>query len=323
MDNQQAVQTTLDALIQVNHESKRNIYAAAEQIENRALKLLLKASAQQRARLAYELQQAGAQAVDRSEEATLAPGFFQRGWLDLRSALLIRRQRRHRILLAELAELETNTLQIYATAVASTLPATLRTLVDSQYEQVRIFHNRLTVLAKQLEHRVALRLFNEDKEAQQVVGRLKAMGIPDNELVVIPIEEIAVYQNDQQAKPRVKREAIVTGVILGTVAGGLLGLLYGAFQRFYFPEFNGFIATTPVTIMLEIGLYGAIIGAFFSFIFSTLIASSAAETDTYLYEDSFQQGDTLVIVFADVDNFSEVERIIGLKHEQEIEPVVA
>lgn len=323
MDNQQEVQTTLNALIQVNNESKKNIYAAAEQIENRALKLLLKAYAQQRVRFVHELQKAGAQEVDSSEGSILSPGFFQRGWLDLRSALLIRRQRRHRILLSELAELETNTLQVYARMAASTLPNTLRTLVDRQYEQVRIFHNRLTVLAEQLEHRVALRLFNEDAEAEQVINRLKQMGIPDSELIVIPVEEIAVYKDEEQAKPRAKREAIITGVLLGAIAGGVLGLIYGAFQRFYFPEFNGLIATTPITIMLEIGLYGAIIGAFFSFIFSTLIASSAAETDTYLYEDSFQQGDTLVAVFADVDNFDEVERMVGLKHEQEIEPVVA
>jgi len=323
MTNQHEVQTTLDALIQINNESKKNIYAAAGQVENRALKLLLKAYAQQRARFTHELQRNGAQVTDSSLEAGFSFGFFQRGWMDLKSALLIRRQRRHRILLSELAELETNTLQAYAKAEASDLPLALHTMVGRQYEEVRTFHNRLTLLAKQSEHQVALRLFNEDKEARQVVARLQQMGIPRSELIMIPIEEIAVYKDDEQARPRAKREAIITGVLLGAVAGGVLGLIYGAFQRFYFPEFNGFIATTPVTIMLEIGLYGAIIGAFFSFIFSTLIASSAAETDAYLYEDSFQQGDTLVAVFADVDNFNEVERIIGLQHEHEIEPVAA
>lgn len=323
MDDQQEMRTTLTTLIQINNESKRNIYAAAEQIENRALKLLLKAYAQQRARFARELQQDGARADDSSPQSRFSPGFFQRGWRDLRAALLIRRQRRHRILSADLEELETNTLQAYAKAAASDLPGALRTVVDRQYEQVRTVHNRLSMLAKQLEQRVALRLFNEDEEAQQVVARLKQTGISPSELIVIPIEEITVYKDDEQARSRATREAVVTGVLLGAIAGGLLGLIYGAFQRFYFPELNGFIATTPFTIMLEIGLYGAIIGAFFSLIFSTLIASSAAETDAYLYEDSFQRGDTLVAVFANTTNFSEVERIIGLQHEHEIEPVAA
>ena len=222
MDNQHEVQTTLNALIQINNESKRNIYAVAEQIENRALKLLLKAYAQQRARFAHELQRDGTQADDSSLESSFSSGFFQRGWLDLKAALLIRRQRRHRILLSELAELETNTLQAYAKATATDLPVALRSMIDRQYEQVRTVYNRLELLAKQLEQRVALRLFNEDQEAGQVVARLEQMGIPSSELIVIPVEDIAIYQDDEQARPRAKREAIITGVLLGAIAGGAL-----------------------------------------------------------------------------------------------------
>lgn len=322
MDHQHEMLTTVNQLIKVSTESKRNFYAAAEQMENRAIKLLLKAYAQERARFVTELQQRTAQA-DPVASAGYPSGFFQRGWLDLKSALVVRRNRRHRLLLDELQQIETNAVDAYAKAAATELSAALRTIVDRQYERVRTVHNRIALLAKQLERRIAVRLFNQSEDVEQAIARLKQMGIPQSELAIIPINEIAAYRNDQKARPRATREAIITGALLGFVAGGVLGLIYGSFHRFYFPELNGLIATTPTGVMLEMGLYGALIGLGFSLIFSTLIASSAAETDEYLYEDSFQQGDTVVAVFADASNITEVERTIGVMHEHEIEPVAA
>lgn len=314
--------TTVTHLIQSSNESKRNFYAAAEQVENRALKLLLKAYAQERARFVRELQQSIAQPKE-DAPAGSPFGFFRRGWLDLKSAMVVRRQHRHRLLLAELEQLESNTVSTYAKAAAQELPATIRTIVDRQYERIRAVHNRLALLAKQLEQRVALRLFDGADQADQAIARLAQLGIPRSDLAIIPVEQIAPYTNEQKARPRATREAIVTGGLLGLLTGGALGLLYGSFHRFYFPELRGLIGATPNGVMLEMGLYGALIGFFFFLIFSTLIASSAAETDAYLYEDSFQDGDTLVAVFTDPANLNQVESAIGVMHEREIEPVLA
>lgn len=312
--------TTVTQLIQSSDESKRNFYGAAEQVENRALKLLLKAYAQERARFVRELQQSIAQPTQ--DAPTGNPfGFFRRGWMDLKSAMVVRRQNRHRLLLVELEQRESNTVSIYAKAAAQELPAALRTVVDRQYERIRTVHNRLALLAKQLEQRVALRLFDGVGEADQAIARLAQLGIPRSDLAVIPVEQIAAYTNEQKARPRATREAIITGGLLGFLTGGALGLLYGSFHRFYFPELRGLIGTTPTGVMLEMGLYGALIGFFFSLVFSTLIATSAAETDAYLYEDSFQDGDTIVAVFTDPANLNKVESVIGVMHEREIEPV--
>lgn len=320
MDQHRDETATVNRLIQVSNESKRNFYAAAEQIENRALKLLLKAYAQERARFVRELQQQLTQA-EQETPASNPLGFFRRGWLDLKSALVVRRHRRHRLLLEELEQLENHTVDAYAKAATQALSTEVRTLVDRQYDRIRAVHNRLALLAKQLERRVALRLFDQKSEADHVISRLTQLGIPRSDLAVIPIEQIAAYSNEQKAHPRAMREAIITGGVLGLLAGGALGLIYGSFHRFYFPELDGLIGTTPTGVMLEMGLYGAVIGLIFAVVFSTLIATSAAETDTYLYEDSFQHGDTVVAVFTDRANLNKVEQIIGIMHEHEIEPV--
>jgi uncharacterized protein (TIGR02284 family) len=317
-------QTIVDQLIQINNESKRNFYMAAAQMENRATKLLLKAYAQERARFVRELQQGIAAVTDDRVAPTPSPGgFLQRGWQALKAALIIRRQRRQRVLLTELQQEETNTVEAYAKATASPLPATLRPIVERQYERVRSVQKWVTLLGQQRERHVAVRLFDHWEEAEEAIGRLAQMGIKRNELAIVPVEDIAVYANDQQARPRATREAIVTGGLLGLLAGGVVGLIYGSFHSTIFPEISGFLASSPPGIMLEISLYGAVIGLVFGLIFSTLIATSAAETDVYLYEESFQQGNTLVAVSATAVDVGTVERAIGLKHEHEIEPVAA
>ena len=322
MDQHRDEVATVNHLIQAGTESKRNFYATAEQMENRALKLLLKAYAQERARFVRELQQRSAQA-EQEAPASNPLGFFRRGWLDLKAAMVVRRNRRHRLLLEELEQLENHTVGVYAKAVSQELSASIRTVVERQYDRIRTIHNRLAVLAKQQERRVALRLFDQMGEADQAIARLAQMGIPRSDLAVIPIEQFTDSSSDQKAGPRATREAIITGGLLGLLAGGALGLLYGSFHRFYFPELDGFLGTTPTGAMLEMGLYGALIGLVFALVFSTLIAASAAETDTYLYEDSFQHGDTVVAVFTDTAHMTKVEQIIGVMHEHEIEPVAA
>lgn len=318
-------QTTIDQLILVNQESKRNFYTAAAQVENRATKLLLKAYAQERMRFIRELQQSRPHPEAAVIETTPAPagGFFQRGWLALKSALVIRRQRRHSLLLAELQQMETNTINSYANVATAALPASLRALIERQAERIRAVHRWVTLLSQQHERQVAVRLFDQWEEAEQAIGRLAQMGIPRSELAIVSVDEIAAYANDQGERPRATREAIVTGGLLGFLAGGALGLIYGSFHSTIFPDVSGFLASSPTGIMWEVALYGAVIGLIFALIFSTLIASSAAEIDTHLYEESFHQGDTLVAVSTDAANLANVERVIGLKHEHEIAPMTA
>lgn len=323
MDDSRKMSATLNQLINAVNESAKNLYSAAEQVENRGVKLLLKAYAQERVHFARELQRGTAQNTDTPSDDDSSGGFFQRGWMELRSALIIRRQRRHRILLDGLYQRETSTVDAYAKAAGANLSGSLNEIVNRQYERVRTVQGRLQLLSRQQDQRLALRLFNQASEMERAIGSLEKLGIPRSDLAIIPIEDLAVYQNDSNARPRATREAIMTGMLLGALAGGVLGLLYGLFNRAYFPEFNGFFAITPNGVLLEVALYGVIIGALFATIFSSLIAVSAAETDTYLYEDSFANGDTLVAVFADQSNITEVERTIGLKHEHEVEPVPA
>lgn len=319
------LQTTFTTLIAVTEESERNLYTAAEQTENRAAKLLLKAYAQQRAHFSQQLRAVTTE-LDHEPSALATAdgsGFLQRGWSELRAALTVRRQNRQRLLLRDLLPHEEATINTFAQAEAAGLPAGMQTVVHQQHEMLRKTYRRLELLAGETEQKLVLRLFNEADAADEAVTHLEQNGIAADDIAVTDMSDIPVDTDDLQARPHATREAIITGVLLGALSGALLGIIYGLFHITMFPQLNGLIASQPVGIVLEIMIYGALIAAFFSLIFSALISRNAAESDAFLYQDSFRQGDRLVAVFAKPKDVSKIERIIGLQHEHEIEPVPA
>lgn len=319
------IETTLTDLLRAVDESERNLYTAAEQTDNRATKLLLKAYAQQRAAFAQQLRAAMAQLNrDAGTLMTASPsGFFQRGWSELRAALTVRRQYRQRLLLQDLLPHEEATLNSFAQAEAMGLPATVQTVVRQQHEQLRRTYRRLELLAGETQQQLVLRLFDEAHAADEAVNHLEENGIAADAIAVTAVNNVPIYRDDVESRSHATREAIFTGTLLGFVTGAVLGIIYGLFHITMFPEINGFIASEPVGIVFEIMVYGGLIAAFFSLIFSSLISRNTAESDAYLYQDSFQQGDRLVAVFAKPKDVSKIERIIGLQHKHEIEPVAA
>ncbi len=329
-------------LIELNRTSEQNFFTAAEQIDNRAVKLLLKAYAQQQAEFARQLQQtlptedergtswsvsrdkskSVALEDDTADESMVTPGFLQRGWLNLRAALVIRRQRRQRVVIRDLLARETAIVNTYAQSVNQLKDEHLALLVSEQYEQIRVTHNQLKLLVEADATRLVLRLFDQSGPAQQVVQQLQRITAPE-EIVTVPITEVPVYYNEDQAHPRNQRETLVTGALLGALFGGILGAIYGIFQVVALPGVGGNFTATPAGTIGEVALYGAIIGMIFSLIFSLLIARNTAEIDTYLYSDSLAQGNTLVAVFTNEEQVAKIERAIGLRREHEIEPMAA
>lgn len=319
------IQSTLTDVIHVLEASERNLYTAAEQTENRAAKLLLKAYAQQRAYFVQQLRGFAAQLQEEPSPVTTSDpgGFLRRGWSELRAAMTIRRQHRQRLLLQDLLPYEETTLNTIAQAQAKGLPTAIDEVIRQQHEQLRKSYRRLEILAGQSQQQLVLRLFDRAEQAEKAVNHLEENGIAADDIAVTTMEAVPVYAEEHQARPHATGEAILTGSLLGLLFGAVLGVIYGFFHISLFPELNGLFATEPLGILIEMSLYWALTISGFSLIFSALISRNAAEIDTYLYQDSFQHGNRLVAVFAKPKDVSKIERIIGLRHEHEIEPVAA
>lgn len=337
MTNQQTKNTVdlVHRLITNNHESEKNFFTAAEQADNRAVKLLLKAYAQQRVEFARQLQTVAevnvapqrlqSDPTQQAESPSPPSGFLRRGWVSLTSAMVIQRQRRQQALISNLLRRETEIVSLYERAVnQSTQDGTLHGLLEQQQEQIRLAYDNLTALAKEDDRRLVLRLFDEKQSADQAVQRLQETITANDRIMEIPIETVPVYYNDDQERSRSAREAIITGGLIGAIFGAILGAIYGVYHWVALSDIlPGFLATTASGVIWELALYGALIGLVFSLVFSIFVTRNTEEIDEYLYDEGIHEGNILVAVFADQAEAAVIRRTIGLKHEHEIEPVPA
>jgi uncharacterized protein (TIGR02284 family) len=311
---------TLTTLIQALKASERRLYSAAEHIRNRGLKLVLKSYVQQRVRAAHDLWQMTPTA-DALTEERVAANLFSRGWTDVKATMTVKRQGRQALVLQEVAQEEADLLNHYSEALKQLLPDGLQELIRRQYQELRLIHRRLMQLAADADQRVLVRLFNNGARAEAVLQHLQQAGFAADDLYTTTVDDLAVYADNAKAKRRSLRDTVLTVLMLGALLGAGLGLLLGVGHRLYFPEVPGVFSTTPAGVMMELIVGGALIGALFGTIFGFLMGRDAVEDDAYLYTESLQDGDTLVAVFTDRAKAAEAERLIGLRHQFEVEPV--
>jgi len=313
----------LNHLIQVCEESAKRFYNAAEHIRNRGLKLVLKSYVQERVRFANELRSLVNRAGEAVTSAEPVSESLSRGWTDIKATMTVQREGRQDLVLAELAAEETKTLTQYTEAINEPLPPAIRTLIERQLAEIRKIQRRLALLAEETDHRILVRLFNHTSRAEQVIQQLTRAGFPRDDIYTASIEELDIYTGAAREKKRTMRDTVVTSVLIGLVFGAVLGLLFSFAQRYYFPEWNGVFTSNPVGIVLEGMAAGALVGAFFALIFGLFMGRDAVEDDSYLSTQSLRHGDTLVAVFTDPSHIAEAERIIGLRHQFEVEPAAA
>lgn len=129
----------LNSLIETCKDGERGLLHAAELVESPALKTFFTDTANRRARLAADLlphaqRLGGADTADGTTGATL-----HRKWMDVRSALS---GHDDRAVASEAERGDSMTVLAFKSAVEGALPATVRDLVESGYEEVRASHLR-------------------------------------------------------------------------------------------------------------------------------------------------------------------------------------
>ena len=312
---------TLEELLTLNRESERRLYDAAEQARNRGLKLLLKSYAQQRTGFADALislmRQAGYETLT-TEPATAA---LSRGLTDIQATMIVRREDRQQLMLSQALTEEENALPHYAQALRQPLPAEVEGLLKQQYVVLDQMLRQLRLLANEEDHRLLVRLFDNANQAEQVVYELQEAGFGADQIYSAAVDALPVYLQEGKERPRSQRETVLVAAGLGLLVGLVLGGILAFAHRLYFPEVPGILSSTPTGVTIELLSAGAVIGALFGAIFGLLMGRDALEDDAYLSQEIIQEGDTLVAVVADADHESLAERIVGLRHEYEVEPV--
>jgi len=311
----------LNQLIESCMESDKSFYSAAEQIDNRGMKLLVKSYAQQHAQFTTQLQSMVRQMGDIPPENRDPVAAVGRGLTDVKAAMTVKRAGRQHLVLEEALQSENKTLNAYTEALKTALPEQIRDAVAQQAARLRTIQGQLKLLAGEAQRQLVVRLYNRADEAKMVVNQLQQAGFSSDEIYATSIEQAArVYTADTQERGKSKGQTIIATGLAGAGFGLVLGVLLGIFQNLLAPNTLGFLPASGIGVVFLVGLIGAVIGAIFGLIFGLLIGQDKTEEDTYLYTESLQDGDTLVVVFTNDQNKAKAEQIVGLKHQREIKP---
>ncbi|GAA4445377.1 PA2169 family four-helix-bundle protein [Pontibacter saemangeumensis] len=135
--------STIHHLIERCKDGAKGYLTASEDVEDKDLKDLFKKYAVQRDSMITELQDQLVKMGSLDDESSSIEGTVHRAWIDLKSALSSRDRRR---VLEECERGEDYAVKAYKEALDKDLPATLKQIVQQQYEDVKRAHDHIRSL---------------------------------------------------------------------------------------------------------------------------------------------------------------------------------
>jgi hypothetical protein len=140
-------------------------------------------------------------------------------------------------------------------------------------------------------------IFNSQTDASVAYQQLRALGIGDNELIVLtprnPEQQVEQVPTEEGEQPGM-------GKAIGSVVGGAMGLAAGAAVATVLLPGIGLVLAIGLGAA-PLGIGGAIAGAATGGALEDLLTRGLPRDEVFLYEDALRQGRTVMIVFADDD----------------------
>ena len=139
------VNATLNDLIETCRDGQEGFRTAAEAVSDGELRRLFHEYSRQRARFVGDLQDEVRRLGGDPENSGSIIASLHRGWMGLRAAVT---GRDDRAILAECERGEDSALSNYRTALGRDLPASVRSLVERQFAEVKAAHDRVRSLQR-------------------------------------------------------------------------------------------------------------------------------------------------------------------------------
>lgn len=301
-------------LLHLLEKSAQNVRHAAESIENRGLKLLLKVMAQERVVMYNQLRQAIGREFRDPLDGDQPSGAtsLQQGLQDIQTSMTVQRQGRESVALNHLLEEERLLLEAYSGARKDTLFAPLGALLDAQREHIAQFYERLQLVGEGIEPVVA-RIYDNETEGRSAVMRLKERGLSASQIDAALISRVAQPALRVSAVPPTPRNTIAAGALSGALIGGLIGLALAAFV-WLAPQMVGWITVGPWALLIGATIIGAVFGSVFGF----FIGQNKREDDLAVTADSILNGEILVVAYPQPHQVATVEDVLQVHHSREL-----
>ena len=134
--NQDEIGATLNELITLNKDSAKGFVRAKNDVEDESLAGWFDRLKSERAEMVDALQHAVNRLGEEPEETTTAGGALSRGWLNIKSAMTIERDRTDLIVLEDRLEHEADVLEAYQEAMDGSYPPDIATILQEQHAQI-------------------------------------------------------------------------------------------------------------------------------------------------------------------------------------------
>lgn len=308
----------LSRIYRITEAGERGFATAATNADRRALKLLFKSFAVQRAQfkaeILAELQRLGGNIHPRSSIL----GMIHRGRVAIFAVLTIEDDKRERVVLKEAAFGEKFAIRAYKQSLQADLPAETRELLNRQFEEVLKVVNQIHLMLGKDGQGLVTHLFDTEEDADLAVQLLQRADIAKDSIEKVALEPSA---NRYHIRGTTVAETILSGMFGGTLWGSLIGTLagIGALQTTIPSDWFG--VTSVLLRWAIVALGTTVIAALGGGFIGLFIGAAISEDDTHVYQQSIQQGRYLVNAVVDIDKTKEAILILDHAGAQPIGPV--
>ena len=305
MTDQQAVKV-LGYLYRMIEAGERGYAVSAANVNNRGMKVLLKSYAQQRVRFKSEIfaevQRLGGETKPRSS----IRGVLHRGRIHIFAALTIGNEEREKVVLKEVLVGEKVALRTYQKTLEADLPAKTHDIVARQYEEVNKTVEQIQLMRGKEAKRMMVQLFDSAQEADEVLQELQVAGVRLESIQKAAFDDtIELYKGIGTT--------VFETIISGAVGGALWGSLIGAIAGISTQQVAS-LGSSPLPVIdlwSLTALAGILGGAIIGGILGLALGIGISEDDTYLYDESIQHGQMILMALVDGVHAPEARRIMA------------
>ncbi len=266
---------------------------AAANVDNRAMKMLLKSYARQRADYQAELQEWAADDGPNRYSPIRTMAMIHRGRINIFAAMTIGDLNRERVVLKEVLVGEWAASREYQKALRSALPGRLDELLRVQYEGIRAAVEQIRLMRGNAGKQLVLRLYDSDAAARRAAAALQEAGLTRSRPDQVHLE--AEMQDYIPAGHSRLFETILSGACGGALWGAVSGALAGI-GVIYLPTLGLQHASLAIQEMAwaETALGAILAGGFVGGMLGGFIGWGIDGGDAYLYRQSQQHGQILL-----------------------------
>ncbi len=283
----------LQHLRQILTAGERGYAVAAANVDNRALKMLFRSYAKQRADFNAELQNRTGSTTAGLHSLVDVLAMIHRGRINIFAAMTIGDLNREQMVLKEVLVGEMATLRAYRRALDGHLPDDLEGLLRRQDEAIQGVVHQVELLRGKGGRQLVVRLYDSDTDARQAIKALQGAHFAHAAIGEASAEDGMEAYDDPQ------HDRLLETVLSGAAGGALWGAVSGALAGIgvvHLPTLGLEHASLAVQEMAwaQTALGAIFSGGFVGAALGLFIGWGIHGGDAYVYNDGQRRGQVLV-----------------------------